>query len=360
MKSGIFRRPSAVKKVFSALGAAAIVCLFFGCSVRESASEVPAAAPTAKPFETARPFETAPPVTGSPQAARPSAAPTASPAKNPAQPDKLVSEKRDLLVLMMAYPGYITGIEKSSGGSIYAVMKSGKKILYDDKKKKTFDEKMADADLQDSLSIIYRLGGNGTLPEGNHDPGRIRPYALIKDVYGDTENEVLNNLAKADIGAQKADFNKRNGALKALEAVFKELNALCSNDPDVKYSVYPLSGTFNYRYISGTELLSMHSFGIAVDLHAAVNPSFRTATREEGQKRIDSFPSGIVRVFEDHGFIWGGKWAHFDIMHFEYRPEIILKAKYQMRPKKEQPWYYGFPDTEDVKKYIRAIDGALG
>jgi hypothetical protein len=54
------------------------------------------------------------------------------------------------------------------------------------------------------------------------------------------------------------------------------------------------------------------------------------------------------------------KWAHFDIMHFEYRPEIILKAKCQKQPEKEQPWYYGFPDTEDVKKYIRAIDGALG
>ena len=25
--------------------------------------------------------------------------------------------------------------------------------------------------------------------------------------------------------------------------------------------------------------------------------------------------------------IWGGKWHRFDIMHFEYRPEIILQAK---------------------------------
>jgi hypothetical protein len=30
-----------------------------------------------------------------------------------------------------------------------------------------------------------------------------------------------------------------------------------------------------------------------------------------------------VDIFERHGFIWGGKWAHYDTMHFEYRPELL-------------------------------------
>jgi hypothetical protein len=30
-----------------------------------------------------------------------------------------------------------------------------------------------------------------------------------------------------------------------------------------------------------------------------------------------------VEVFERHGFIWGGKWNHYDTMHFEYRPELL-------------------------------------
>ena len=34
-------------------------------------------------------------------------------------------------------------------------------------------------------------------------------------------------------------------------------------------------------------------------------------------------PEEIVRVFEKHGFIWGGRWHHFDTMHFEYRPELL-------------------------------------
>jgi peptidoglycan L-alanyl-D-glutamate endopeptidase CwlK len=31
-----------------------------------------------------------------------------------------------------------------------------------------------------------------------------------------------------------------------------------------------------------------------------------------------------VTIFENHGFIWGGKWYHFDTMHFEYRPELLV------------------------------------
>ena len=31
----------------------------------------------------------------------------------------------------------------------------------------------------------------------------------------------------------------------------------------------------------------------------------------------------IVEIFERHGFIWGGKWYHYDTMHFEYRPEMM-------------------------------------
>ena len=37
--------------------------------------------------------------------------------------------------------------------------------------------------------------------------------------------------------------------------------------------------------------------------------------------------SEIVRAFEAEGFIWGGKWHEYDLMHFEYRPEIMAKAR---------------------------------
>jgi len=34
----------------------------------------------------------------------------------------------------------------------------------------------------------------------------------------------------------------------------------------------------------------------------------------------------VVRIFEKHGFIWGGKWASYDSPHFEYRPELLISS----------------------------------
>ena len=41
----------------------------------------------------------------------------------------------------------------------------------------------------------------------------------------------------------------------------------------------------------------------------------------------NKMPHEIVEIFEKHGFIWGGRWYHYDTMHFEYRPEILLMEK---------------------------------
>jgi hypothetical protein len=33
--------------------------------------------------------------------------------------------------------------------------------------------------------------------------------------------------------------------------------------------------------------------------------------------------NSLIKIFEKYGFIWGGKWNHYDTMHFEYRPELL-------------------------------------
>ena len=68
-----------------------------------------------------------------------------------------ITTKQDILTMMMAYPEYINDIEKSSDGKVFIITKSGKKILYDDGKKKNFDGKMNNADIQDILEEHYPL-----------------------------------------------------------------------------------------------------------------------------------------------------------------------------------------------------------
>ena len=41
----------------------------------------------------------------------------------------------------------------------------------------------------------------------------------------------------------------------------------------------------------------------------------------------NSIPFEIVEIFERNGWVWGGRWYHYDTMHFEYRPEVIVTEK---------------------------------
>lgn len=81
------------------------------------------------------------------------------------------------------------------------------------------------------------------------------------------------------------------------------------------------------RAISGTSTASNHSWGLAVDINAPSNPyasrswHARNArgTRPYGLAIVCDIPESVVRMWEDHGFRWGGKYnSHPDPMHFEF------------------------------------------
>lgn len=110
-----------------------------------------------------------------------------------------------------------------------------------------------------------------------------------------------------------------NGVDKQLQAVSDELQKL---PPELRKYVTKTAGTFNYRNIAGTDLISAHGYGIAIDINTDYSDYWQWSKTGKYRNRI---PMEIVSIFEKYGFIWGGKWYHFDTMHFEYRPEQIIK-----------------------------------
>lgn len=66
-------------------------------------------------------------------------------------------------------------------------------------------------------------------------------------------------------------------------------------------------GCFNVRKSRGLSAMSLHSWGIAVDLNAAWN--------QLGKKPVLS--AKFVQCFKDAGFDWGGTWKRPDGMHFQ-------------------------------------------
>ena len=122
-----------------------------------------------------------------------------------------------------------------------------------------------------------------------------------------------------------------NGVDEKLRLISKELEAL---GPSFGKYLVPSGGSFVPRCIAGTTRLSVHSFGIAVDINPQYGGYWQyglphgMSEEQVRQKKIslvykNRIPIEIVKVFEKHGFIWGGNWYHFDGMHFEYRPEFL-------------------------------------
>lgn len=94
---------------------------------------------------------------------------------------------------------------------------------------------------------------------------------------------------------------------------------------------------FNYRTIAGTNKISMHGKGLAIDINPFFNPY---VTYKNGEQRVS--PAGAesyadrsqpfaykidendlcYKLFTQHGFSWGGNWNHSkDYQHFEKKIE---------------------------------------
>lgn len=187
--------------------------------------------------------------------------------------------------------------------------------------KRDFEDVLNSATLADQLSQRYVKGKLTSKPDLNQDPGRIRCYEFFDAVYGKTESEVRKNLTPIQwVDDTKLLISRKNGIHKHLQSVSDELKKLPQHFR--KYLDRP-GGTFNYRAIAQTNRKSAHSYGIAIDINVR-HSHYWLNSKQKNDKIIyqNSIPFEIVEVFEKHGFIWGGKWYHFDTMHFEYRPEL--------------------------------------
>ncbi len=220
--------------------------------------------------------------------------------------------------LVGAYPDQL----KASGptGLSFA---NGTTIPIDRKRTPTsFDDRLANADLIDQLSIPYRKGCPVSEPTVNDDPGRLRDEAFFTAMYGRTAKQVSTRLRTVDWFGQPIPMTSINGVNEKLEAVAREL----ADRPDAKSLrkyLAPSAGSFVWRVIAGTKQHSAHSFGIAIDINTANSDYWRWDGASKTPDYRNRIPCEIASVFERHGFIWGAKWYHYDTMHFEYRPELL-------------------------------------
>jgi hypothetical protein len=87
-----------------------------------------------------------------------------------------------------------------------------------------------------------------------------------------------------------------------LEKAFKNVN-----DRGIAAQIKTWDGCFNIRRKRGAASMSLHSWGLAIDINAAWN----------GFGKKPTMSPELVKCFTDAGFDWGGVWKRADGMHFQ-------------------------------------------
>ncbi len=238
---------------------------------------------------------------------------------------RALSEDDALAALVAAYPDALVKYEKRA-----LHWRDGTITDIGNDERKPFEKTLRDTSLLDQLRIPYPRGALEAPPGVNEDPGRFRNVAFFRKMYGNCwQGEVQKQLVPVVWLPKTWNYMIRatavNGVAQKLSAISVEIDRL----PDkIKRGAYPLGGAYACRMIVDTGQPSMHSYGAAIDLNFSLADYWYWQSGPGGALTYrNRMPHELVEIFERHGFIWGGKWYHYDTMHFEYRPELIELAR---------------------------------
>lgn len=169
-----------------------------------------------------------------------------------------------------------------------------------------------------------------------------RYMGLYNDIWGINDYRSSEDHAKTIYFFGK-QVNIHRDLLEDLAGIEARLKERAKSDPELqKYlnNIASVTG-HNWRRIDGTSSLSLHSYGIAIDILPRNYSRAQVYWRWARQLGLPWYnlpynqrfmpPESFVDEFERAGFVWGGKWRMFDTIHFEYRPEIfeLNKAVWQ-------------------------------
>jgi hypothetical protein len=206
----------------------------------------------------------------------------------------------------------------------WAELPDGQRIPYDDGRAKTPEERLEAPDVKDLFATRYHRGPIRPVTTVDEDPGRARLDALFSATYPRAA------LTRARLfGRRLTVHEKVAGAFARVEERLARARAA---DPSIARFFTRLGGTFAPRNIAGTDRPSAHSWGVSIDLDPSLSHYWRWQRPQKPIRWQNRVPQSIVDAFEAEGFIWGGRWYHYDTMHFEYRPELLDASCYPADP----------------------------
>ncbi len=190
-----------------------------------------------------------------------------------------------------------------------------------------------------SASNVYAKNGcSAEYPNKSPEMGVFGQFCY-KDIGGSKikidpnwVNENLITLKDVKIGKKTIkSLTMHKLAKNAFEDAFSRIN----NDEELSKLLESYNGLWNPRYIEGTNNLSKHSWGIAIDLNASTN--------QQGKNPSEANRKLWEKAFKPAGFDWGGNWnlPYTDGMHYEL------------------PENYKLPYDENHQSIIKGLDDSI-
>jgi hypothetical protein len=236
-----------------------------------------------------------------------------------------------VLAFSQAYGPFIDSIAARNGDVVFYLR--GRPIHFQDGRMLA-DPRASDTHECDSVFYPYSLEPL-TEPVPAPEEMPVHCTDVPKTLWGVTESEIREHGRSIMFLDHRMFVNEF--IVTPLRAVERDIRATAATDAAVAEWVREIDITYSFvsRDIAGSPTRSHHAFGMAIDFVPTSYDGLQVYWRwsrvfnREGWDGIPlaerwSPPQAVLRIFEQHGFVWGGKWAHFDVIHFEYRPEIIL------------------------------------
>jgi peptidoglycan LD-endopeptidase CwlK len=190
--------------------------------------------------------------------------------------------------------------------------------------------------ISNSLKSVGLSGSDSTIVDSDYSlqdalsgikiPPDIKKILTIVDVYYYSFDSklhkgqiVINKKLAKDIKSIFKIIKERKFPIKKVIPIFQ------FNWNDEASMKDNNTSAFNFRKVPGTQVLSYHATGRAIDINPKLNPQLKSGKIfPQGSTYNKNFPgtisdtSFIVKTFLKRGWRWGGNWKHLkDYQHFE-------------------------------------------
>jgi hypothetical protein len=244
--------------------------------------------------------------------------------------DKLTDkEVREIISIVDNFGDYIDKVEERSGDIAFFI--NGEWIYYRGGKM-IAEKNLKNADRYDSIFYRYKKGiQTELLPYTDYKA--LISNDFLNQLFGNTEAKIRKNCRNLTFLRRKTFVNKI--CYKPLQKIQEELFETAKTNKTVRDYIdnIKIAYSFQRKKVIYASNYSYHTYGMAIDLepksfdNKQVYWKWSRVFNKQWYKIPFSErcnpPQEVIDIFEKNGFIWGGKWLHFDTIHFEYRPVIL-------------------------------------